>query len=170
MKLSICLFLLLSNLLFAQNNLSESLAEITAYQQINDSLASAGYVEDEQFDLIKEFGFTHVINLMPGDYSHEDSLVKSNGMTFTQIEVDWQNPTMADLKSYFDDMKSHTGEKIFLHCQANMRASAFIYLYRIIELNEGEKSAKKTMNEIWQPNDTWANFIEQGFKKYGSKK
>ena len=48
-------------------------------------------------------------------------------MTFTQIEVIWNEPTTINVQNYFTDMKKYEGKKVFLHCMANMHASAFTF-------------------------------------------
>jgi len=96
--------------------------------------------------------------------------VESKGLSFTQIKVDWKNPIQKNLKKYFDDMEEHSKEKILLHCQANMRASTFIFLYRVIKLGTDPIIAETTMNEIWDPkeNDTWNKFIIESLKIYNN--
>ena len=108
--------LLICNFLSAQNGIIDSLNTIRAFQLVDSNNASAGYVKDNQFKYLKEFGFTHVISLLPGDQSHEDSIVTSLGMTFKQIEVNWNAPSITNVQNYFSDMKKYSGQKVFLHC------------------------------------------------------
>ena len=49
---------------------------------------------------------------LPGDQSHEDSVVTSLGMSFTSIGVDWGKPTMKNLEDYLRDMDLHRDEKV----------------------------------------------------------
>jgi protein tyrosine phosphatase (PTP) superfamily phosphohydrolase (DUF442 family) len=155
------IFFLLSNILLAQNPLLDSLNTIRAFQLVDANNASSGYVTDEQFKYIKEFGFEHVISLLPGNQSHEDSVVTSLGMTFTQIEVNWKEPTVTNVQNYFSDMKKFSGKKVFLHCMANMRASAFMFLYRTTQLGIDKSSAAELMYDIWHPkdNEQWNTLI-----------
>jgi len=162
------LFVFLSlNLLLAQNNLSDSLSSIRAFQLVDSNNASSGYVKAGQFKFLKEYGFTHVISLIPGDHSKEDSIVTSLGMTFTQIEVIWKEPTVVNVQNYFSDMKKYSGKKVFLHCQANMRASAFMFLYRTTQLGVKTEEASKLMYEIWNPkeNKKWDLLIKTVLEK-----
>jgi len=65
MKKIIWAVLICGGITFAQNPDSIDLHNIQAFQQVIDSLASSGYVEDQQFDLIKKAGYTHIITLIP---------------------------------------------------------------------------------------------------------
>ena len=47
-----------------------------------------------------------------------------------------------------------------LQCQANYRASAFTYLYRVLEAGDPEADARADMNRIWEPEGTWAEFVD----------
>ena len=46
-----------------------------------------------------------------------------------------------------------------MHCQANYRASAFAFLYRVIYQDVPMATAKADMNAIWEPNETWQALI-----------
>lgn len=146
---------------------SDSLVFIRSYQSVSYELASSGYVMDWQFDLISRAGFTHLISLVPEESSHEKSLVNAAGMSFTHIPVDWGRPTMKGLDMFIEDMNTHRGERIFVHCLANMRSTAFIFIYRVTQLGEDKITARAAMNEIWVPVDQWHRFIERGLERYG---
>ena len=146
---------------------ADSLQTIRAFEQVSDSLASSGYVTDRQFRYIRDAGFSHVISLLPGDQSHEESVVTSLGMSFTNIGVDWNRPTMKNLDEYFRDMDLHRNEKVYLHCEANMRASAFLFMYRVIRQRVDRMEARVPMFAIWYPMNQWDQFIERGLEKYG---
>ena len=56
-------------------------------------------------------------------------------------------------------MQAHTGEKIWIHCAANIRVSAFLGLYSVLRLGWEKERAFELMNSLWQPNDVWSAFI-----------
>ena len=56
-------------------------------------------------------------------------------------------------------------QPLFVHCAANLRVSAFIYLYRQIKQNWSEEEAKIDLEKIWTPNKIWTQFIEEVMKK-----
>jgi hypothetical protein len=57
-------------------------------------------------------------------------------------------------------MDSLRGGKVWVHCVLNMRASAFVYLYRLINLGVPEEEAIAPMNEVWEPDEIWREFID----------
>jgi hypothetical protein len=57
-------------------------------------------------------------------------------------------------------MERCQGKSVFVHCVKNMRVSAFIYLYRILRQGWTSDDAILNLIEIWEPEGTWAAFIE----------
>ncbi len=47
-----------------------------------------------------------------------------------------------------------------MHCFANMRASAFTYLYRTVVAGEPDESARADMLAVWDPasDERWAQW------------
>lgn len=144
---------------------NDMLENITAYLRISDNLATAGQVAYDQIELLKESGFDVVINLAPADESRnslEGFLVAQQGMSYVQIPVSWDEPSPRDLKLFFDVMEANRDRKVFVHCFANMRVSAFVYLYRTLHEGVSEEEAVADLHKIWDPSSRsqWANFIE----------
>ena len=123
----------------------DKLEDIRAYLRISDQLATSGQIEYQQIPAIKDAGFDVVVNLAPARKERngeEGFLVTEQGMTYIQIPVDWENPSLRDLDLFFDVMNANQDRKVYVHCFANMRVSAFVYLYRTLELGlpEGDLS------------------------------
>lgn len=141
------------------------ITDIRDFLPLTDCLATAGQPTFEQFADIKAAGYQVVINLVPSKNPNfmqgEPEHVTSFGMSYTGISVDWGTPTALDLHAFFDTMDENRGRKIFVHCAANKRASAFVFLYRVIRLDVDETDAEDDMEEIWQPEGTWRTFIEE---------
>jgi hypothetical protein len=57
-------------------------------------------------------------------------------------------------------MDAHREQKIFVHCVANKRVSAFIYLDRLAGDIE-ETTALQDLVKIWTPNEIWQAFIDR---------
>jgi protein tyrosine phosphatase (PTP) superfamily phosphohydrolase (DUF442 family) len=151
---------------FFQVDLKESLNKIQAFHFINENLASSGMIKLEEYKFINDYGFKHVINLLPGNQIKEKATVQSYGMTYTQIAVDFNAPTMENLEEFVKKMNELKGQKIYVHCAANMRASSFIFVYRVTQLKEDKKIAKKDLDFIWYPQNQWFKFISDGLQKY----
>jgi len=143
------------------SKLDDSLAKITNFHFVSKQLASSGLLDLDNYKHIKQYGFKHVINLIPGDQTVERKTVESLGLSYQQIPVDWSEPTLQDFEDFVQLMKSYEGDKIYVHCEANYRASTFVYLYRVTQLGISPEIAKKDLLKIWQPNETWQGFIEK---------
>ena len=80
-------------------------------------------------------------------------------MDYVQIPVVWASPTIADYESFAAVMQRDPEKKTLLHCQVNFRASAFAFLYRVLDEGVPLAVAKADMNSVWEPNDTWRQLI-----------
>ena len=163
-------FIAFSSPLWAQDQHNESmLDEITAYLKISDNLSTSGQIGYDQVALLKEEGFDIVINLAPADEARnglEGFLVTQQGMAYIQIPVSWQNPSQRDLQLFFDVMEANKDRRVYVHCFANMRVSAFVYLYRTLHEGISEEEAKADLAKIWDPYslEQWASFIDTAKK------
>jgi protein tyrosine phosphatase (PTP) superfamily phosphohydrolase (DUF442 family) len=147
------------------------LSEIYHFLPISDNLATGGMPTEEQFTLLQAAGYQTVINLAIPNQAHatpnEDEIVTALGMEYISIPVVWNNPTATDLDRAFDAFDANADKKLFVHCMANYRVSAFIYLYRVLRLGVPPAEAEAQLHQIWQPNEIWARFIEQGLAARG---
>ena len=169
-KLFLLLFLATSSTLVnAQESSKKQESSLPYIQYVSEHLQSSGMPDSSQFRLIQKEGFTHVISLNQGDFSYEADSLKKMGISFTQIEVDSQNPTLEDFKTFIKDMKIHNGEKILVHCKTNRKASAFVYAYRVSELNADQDEAFGLTYKLWEPHggfpENWTMFFEEVLKK-----
>ena len=144
--------------------------EIYNFLKLSDLVATAGQPTEAQFSVIKESGYQVVVNLAlpesPKALPHEQAVVESQGMQYVNIPVVWENPTLDDIARFFTVMETNADKPVFVHCAANMRVSAFMYLYRLIHERVSDEQAKTDLNQIWIPNDTWQEFIRQVIKYY----
>jgi len=139
------------------------LSEIRNYKEYSPTFASAGQPDKEQLQLLKDEGFERVAYIAfsnsRGAIADEDAIVKELGMDYVQIPVVWDAPTMSDFYAFAGAMQREPDRKTLLHCQANYRASAFAFLYRVLYEDIPVSVAKADMNSIWAPNDTWRQLI-----------
>jgi protein tyrosine phosphatase (PTP) superfamily phosphohydrolase (DUF442 family) len=82
------------------------------------------------------------------------------------IPVQFAAPTEADLLAFFAAMDAHHNEKLWVHCAANMRVSAFLGLYRVIRQGWERERAFELMHGLWQPNEVWSFFIATALEKH----
>ena len=145
---------------------TEQLNHIKNFSVLSSGLSSAGMPTPAEFKLLNENGYQHIINLIPGDYRNEQAHVHTLGMSFDQIPVDWNQPTLENFQRFVSLMNEYKADKVLLHCRLNYRASAFAYLYQTTQLDEDETTAKQKMLAIWEPNDVWLKFIMTVQKHY----
>jgi len=139
------------------------LNEIRNYREYSPAFSSSGQPTKEQLEAVKEAGFERVIYIAfsnsRGALAEEDAIVKELGMDYLQVPVIWDAPSRSDFYTFAAAMQREPDKKTLLHCAANYRASAFAFLYRVLYKNLTVAEAKVDMNDVWQPNDTWRQFI-----------
>lgn len=144
----------------------QPLETVRNFQVVDEMLSSAGQIGYDQIPLLAELGYEVVVNLAIADErrnGEEGFLVAQNGLTYVHIPVEWESPQLGDVEMFFDVMEANEGRKVFVHCFANMRASAFVFMYRTLVEGVSEAEALSTMNEVWDPGelDQWAGLIRR---------
>lgn len=140
----------------------ERLAGIRKYTRVSGGVSSAGQPSMEQFMRLREAGFEAIVNLLPEERTEadEESVVRGLGMEYVHIPVVWAAPQLVDVERFFAAMDSFAGRRVLVHCAVNMRASAFVYLYRIACLGADPEEAEIDLHDIWIPEGVWAKLIE----------
>jgi len=141
-----------------------TLSGIYNYRAVDEAIGTSGQPTVAQLAGIAQAGYRTVINLALHDdprYSLPDEAgtVRSLGMDYVHIPVQFATPTEADLKAFFAAMDAHGGEKVWVHCAANMRVSAFLGLYRVLRQGWPRDKAFELMRGLWEPNEVWSAFI-----------
>lgn len=140
------------------------------FLQICDRIATAGQPTREQFSAVKNSGCQVVVNLALSTSTNaipdEQQLVENLGMEYISIPVNWENPTLNDVEQFFQAMNANTDKKVFVHCAANMRVSAFMYLYRRLQQGITATEAQNDLHQIWQPNENWQQFMQKAIAHY----
>jgi protein tyrosine phosphatase (PTP) superfamily phosphohydrolase (DUF442 family) len=145
--------------------------DIYQYRQAATDLATSGQPREDQLASIAAAGYDVVINLaLHNDprYSLPDeaACVQALGLEYVHIPVLFDAPTAQDLSRFFDAMDRFKGKRIWLHCAANLRVSAFLGLYRRLREGWPEGQAFELMGDIWEPNPVWAQFIQSQLKSH----
>ena len=135
-----------------------STQDILNYRRVNDQIITGGQPTEEQLRSAAADGFKTVINLATIDRRYslpdEDGLVRSLGMTYHHIPVDWTNPTASDFGEFENLMKQLSERKILIHCAANFRVTAFYSLYAMKNLGWSEAQADEFRASVW----AWSNY------------
>ena len=134
------------------------LSEICNYRQINARIGTSGLPTEAQIGEIGAAGYEVIINLLPYSEQHlpdEDVVVEEAGMEYGSIPVVWTSPQVSEAVRFFDEMDARQQQKVWVHCAANLRVSAFLYLWRTLRRGEPEDVARADLDAIWKPNQIW---------------
>lgn len=142
-----------------------SIEEIYNYLKVHERLITGGQPTEAQLSAVAAEGFTTVINLAtfnpPYSLDDEDGLVRSLGMNYYHIPVEWGNPTDTDFEAFETTFRRLSSEKVLIHCAANFRVTAFYSLYAQKHLGWSEAQADAFRATIWAGSDypVWEDFM-----------
>ena len=141
-----------------------SLSAIHNCRAVDDNLCTSGQPTVAQLAGIASAGYKTIINLGLHDdprYSlpDEPGSVRSLGLTYIHIPVQFAAPAEADLLAFFAAMEAHRDEKVWVHCGANFRVTAFLGLFRVVRQGWEVERAFALMRGVWQPDEVWSSFI-----------
>jgi len=140
-----------------------TLAGIYNYRRLTDRLATAGQPTEAELVALARAGYEVVVNLALHDAEYslpdERETVEALGMHSVHIPVAWTRPQRADLERFFEVMDELTDKRVFVHCAANKRVSAFIALHRILHLGWERDAAFAEMHAVWEPDAVWTRFL-----------
>ena len=116
----------------------------------------------------KEAGYTMVMNLAPKSHENalgnEDEILESMGIRYIHLPVVFTSPTRDDFERFIDALESCDDDRIWVHCAANMRVSAFFFKYRTERLGWTAEQAQADLHKIWEPGKlmgVWQDFIDK---------
>lgn len=147
------------------------LDSINNYRQYNKLFSSSGQPTPEQFTSLEQAGFQRVIYLAYTNnqtaIKTEDRVVTDLGMTYIQLPINFEKPTIENFQTFSAIMQSDLSTKTLLHCQINLRASTFSFLYRVIHLDVPVAIAKVDLDSVWVPDKNWYKFLTSTLEHYG---
>ncbi|TJY65232.1 50S ribosomal protein L11 methyltransferase [Sinimarinibacterium sp. CAU 1509] len=137
---------------------------LIALHRYGPLLASAGQPQPLHFPVLAQAGYTAVINLAmptsPNYLDDEAQLCANAGLSYHAIPVPFDAPTPQHAQQFLDLMKTLSGQKVLVHCALNLRASAFVFLHRVLNLGDSVEAARQELHTIWQPAPAWSKLIE----------
>lgn len=147
-----------------------SVGEIYNFIRIDDHVATAGQPAAEQLASVRDEGYDVVVNLAPVDERtealDEATLVPALGMTYHHLPVPWDDPRLEHFRRFVEIMDDITTGKVFVHCMANYRVTAFYSLYATRRKGWSDAEADELMAKIWgdpptqHMDDAWRTFVE----------
>jgi protein tyrosine phosphatase (PTP) superfamily phosphohydrolase (DUF442 family) len=128
------------------------------------NLATSGQPDEAELAAIAAAGYTVVINIALHDdpryaLPDETASVKALGLEYVHIPVKFDAPTERDLLEFFAAMERYRNQRVWVHCAANKRVSAFMGLYWHLRERQPRAQAFALMASVWEPNEVWSKFI-----------
>ncbi|MCB1141839.1 MAG: hypothetical protein KDK54_06345 [Leptospiraceae bacterium] len=116
-------------------------------QKIDETLVTSGQPGVEHLALLKENGFTGVLNISPESTRNylpsEGEIVSSNGLDYIHFPIDCSvlsKEQYEEFRERLNSLRKDSG-KVLVHCGMNIKSSGFVHIYRILELNQDEDFA-----------------------------
>ena len=144
------------------------LSEVRNFHRISDRLLTSGQVYPEHVAALGDEDVKLVINLAVADPERnggEALAVADAGISYVNIPVSWEDPSLEDLQLFFAMMDARGERTTLVHCFANFRASAFTFLYRVLREGVPPEEARADLYAVWseekfEENPAWREFID----------
>ena len=140
---------------------AESLIAARNYHEISETLVSSGQISPSHIEALPDEQIELVVNLTLEDTdlnAREGFEITALGIDYIHIPVDWSAPSEANLQLFMHIMAAAGDRKVLVHCFANYRASAFIYLYRTLKQDVAQPEiARKDLDAVW-PKAAWQQY------------
>ena len=140
--------------------------------QVDERISTSGVISGETIEQMAREGYSTLINLLPDTHQHaltrEAELAGQHALAYHYIPVDFAAPT-SERYSAFEralDGVAHD-RRVYVHCAANMRVSAFMAIYGVKRFGWSKERAARLIAEVWQPNEVWSRFLEAQLKAAG---
>lgn len=137
---------------------------IRNFVQLRKNIGTAGQPTSEQFKLIAEAGFEHVINLAmpehPDSIPNEGQIITQLGISYTHIPVPFDAPLPKHVKHFCEIMNILSREQVFVHCIMNYRVSAFMFHFLNKVKGNSESEATSEIFEWWSPDTVWKDLLK----------
>jgi len=133
--------------------------------QVDCDIATSGALNEQVVADIAEAGYRCIIDLLPADNRHalagERGIAERHGLSYQHIPVDFAAPSSESFDAFVQAMQGAAGEKVWVHCAANMRVTAFMAAYGRRHLGWTQERAVELIAEVWQPDAVWQAFLER---------
>ncbi len=137
------------------------------YRAVSDAVATAGIPRPEHLTTLGDEGIELVINLLPDSSEHalenERSIVQDQGIEYWYLPVDFSAPKLEEYVQFRNKLNQTGDKKIFIHCAANYRVSAFYSRYAVESGIWSQEEADRFMLSIWKPSEypAWPEWLEE---------
>jgi len=158
-------FLNILKRIFLTSFKAKEIKRIYNYRKVPNLFETSGQPGKQQLKLLAKKGYEVVINLAPssiieGSVINEAEILEKEEVEYIHIPVDFFKPTEIDFKEFVSNLEKNKNKKIWVHCAANIRVSAFVYKYRRDVLKLPHDEIIGDMESLWTPNKTWNSFLD----------
>ena len=136
------------------------------FLRISDTLATGGHFVGDGLDELRHQGVAVVIDLRDKPPAGQGHRLAEAGIRWINIPVVWDSPQVGDFANFREAMDANRDASVLVQCQANYRASAFTYMYRVLEGGVPEGEAREAMTAVWSPEGTWEKYIADVFEAF----
>jgi protein tyrosine phosphatase (PTP) superfamily phosphohydrolase (DUF442 family) len=147
-----------------------SLDEINNFLAVDGRIGTAGQPKEDELREVAEDGYRAVINLglLNPEYCLPDEagLVASLGLQYRHLPVNFDAPALADFEAFVAQMDAWAGERVFVHCAANLRVSSFMAVYGEMRLGWSRDRADQHARTFWEPTRVWQRFVADARKRW----
>jgi uncharacterized protein (TIGR01244 family) len=146
--------------------------DIQAWQRLDESTTTSGYLKSEDVGKLAQLGVRHVINLAPderpGALPGEAELLERLGLSYTYIPVPFDAPNEDHFDAFVEAYESAEAP-VHVHCIANWRVSAFFYRYNRDLRGMDEAMARALMEQQWSP-EKWDHEMAPAWVRFIAKR
>lgn len=143
-------------LICASPAVSAEIPKIANTYRHAENLYTSGQPRKGDFRALARAGVQVVVNMapanLPASLKNEGEIVEGAGMEYHFIPVDWDHPTVDDVRQFFRVMDDSRGKTVLAHCWVNARSSGFVYLYRVLKQGRSEAEERAILESIWDHN------------------
>jgi hypothetical protein len=79
----------------------------------------------------------------------------------------WEKPQASQFTLFSQVLWAMREDTVLVHCACNMRASAFVFLYRVLHEAVPLQEAAEIMHRVWRPQGVWQEFIASQLAEQG---
>jgi uncharacterized protein (TIGR01244 family) len=140
--------------------------DVYNHVQVDERISTSGVITQAAIEQMARERYAGVINLLPDESPHalasERDLVRASGLDYHHIPVNFAAPSGEAYRTFEHAMAEFgPGQRVYVHCAANMRVSAFVAIYGTKRLGWSEDRAREHVAEVWTPDDTWRAFLDE---------
>lgn len=130
------------------------------YHRVSASLSTGGHFVADGLAALRDKGLQVVIDLRDKPPEGQEERLAKLGIRWINVPVVWKDPKPFDFERFSEVMAENDGYNVLVQCQANYRASAMTYLYRLLVQHVPEDVAANDLNAVWEPDGRWRAYMD----------